>query len=153
MLLDQFNTKQELDHLLASLTKFKLDLFNYTSEQLEQKLYDEYDVVFVNTLKELLKNNSLSINDDNKLQIESLLDQVEKEAAEVEVLKITLAFTPTERFLAELQNWISKHVGQNVLLDLLVREEIIGGAEIVYKGLYKDMTISNKLENYEFKLS
>lgn len=152
MIIDQFNTKQELDHFLASLSRFKLDLFKYSSEELEEVLHNNYDIVFVSTFHKLLQSSNVALTEETKLQVESILENFETEMEDVEVLKITISFSPTARFQAELQNWISKNISPNTLLDLTVRNEIIGGAEIVYKGNYQDLTISNKLENYNFAL-
>lgn len=152
MIFEQFNTTQELDHFIMSLNRFKLDLFNYSAEEIEDILHNNYDIMFVSTLHRILQNENLQITEENKLQIESVLQKIEEAADEVEVLKLTISFSPTARFQGELQNWIAKNVAPNTLLDLTVRKEVIGGAEIVYKGNYKDMTISNKLDGYKFSL-
>lgn len=138
--------------MLASINRFKLDLFNYNAEELKQKLSSDYSHSFHEALNELLAKNNLELREDLKLPIESLLEKVEEEALKVEVLELVLAFDPTDRFLGEIKNWIRKNVEGNVLLELKVRESIIGGAELVYKGLYKDLTISNRLEDFSFQL-
>lgn len=152
MILEDFSTKKDLDDLLTSIQRFKLDLFNFKAEDLEKHIHDNYDVVFANTLREIMSRGDIGFVEEDKLRLESSLDALEKDASSIEILEITVAFNPTQRFLSELKNWISKNIKENILIDLKVNESIVAGAEIVYQGNYRDFTISNKLRNYNFKL-
>lgn len=62
------------------------------------------------------------------------------------VLKLTLAFTPTNTFLERLSNQISTIVGIKTLLDVLVNEYIVGGAIFEFKGKISKQTLDEQLE-------
>lgn len=62
------------------------------------------------------------------------------------VLKVTLAFSPTNTFLERLGNQISTIVGVKTLLDVVVDEYIVGGAIFEFKGKISKQTLDEQLE-------
>ncbi len=62
------------------------------------------------------------------------------------VLKLTLAFAPTNTFLERLSNQVSTVVGVKTLLDVVVNEYIVGGAIFEFKGKISKQTLDEQLE-------
>ncbi len=62
------------------------------------------------------------------------------------ILKITLAFSPTNTFLERLGNQVSTIVGTKTLLDVVVDEFIVGGAIFEFKGKISKHTLDEELE-------
>ncbi len=62
------------------------------------------------------------------------------------VLKLTLAFSPTNTFLERLGNQITTVVGVKTLLDVVVDEYIVGGAIFEFKGKISKQTLDEQLE-------
>ncbi len=152
MMIDEFSTKADLDRLLYSIDKFKLDLYTYSSSELERCLHYQYDINFNALVQTLLVKNDLQLDDKNKVKIEALLDAVAKELASIEVLDLTIGFSPTVRFLNVLRHWAYENVSKNVVLDIHTDPSVLGGASIVYRGHYLDLTISNKLKSFDYNL-
>ncbi len=152
MIIDEFSTKDELDRLLYSIDKFKLDLYTYSTAELERCLHYQYDIKFNAFIQKVLEKNNLQLADDNKVKLEKLLADVAKEVASIEILELTIAFSPTVRFLNVLRHWIVENVSKNTVIAIHVDKSVLGGAAIVYRGHYLDLTISNKLKSFDFAL-
>ena len=85
MIIDEFSTKDELDRLLYSIDKFKLDLYTYSTAELERCLHYQYDIKFNAFIQKVLEKNNLQLADDNKVKLEKLLADVAKEVASMEI--------------------------------------------------------------------
>lgn len=67
-------------------------------------------------------------------------------------VKINLAFAPTNTFLERLSNQISVIVGKKTLIDLVVNQYLVGGAEFEFRGKISKQTLDIKLEEVLGKL-
>lgn len=152
MINTDFNTKADLDRIIYSIDKFKLDLYTYSSKELERCLHYQYDIKFNAIVQGILAKNEIDLGDEHKVKIEQLLNDLSKELASVEILDITMAFSPSLRFLNVLRNWVYENVTQNIVLDIHVDPSVLGGVSLVYRGRYLDLTISNKLKSFNFTL-
>jgi len=63
------------------------------------------------------------------------------------VVKVTIAFDPTFNLVIKLSNQLSQFLGKKVILDLIIDENIIGGAIFEYNGLQSTQTLQTKLES------
>ena len=143
-------TKEYLTHFLAQLDDFMLKIFERDASGLKHMLEEDYDYRFSQVINDLLQKNKLDFSEDNKLKLERVLKKLRGEYTSIEIVKVDLAFEPSERFMAMLKNWIQNNIGSNVVLDLHVNPKLLGGALITYKGLYKDFSILDKVKNYDF---
>ena len=62
------------------------------------------------------------------------------------VIKVTIAFDPTQSLVVRLSNQISAIVGSKIILDMTIDESVIGGAIFEYKGRRSLQTLQDKLE-------
>ena len=51
---------------------------------------------------------------------------------------LTIAFEPSAEFSKTMSLWFEKNLDKKVVCDIVVREEIIAGAQVEYNGKYKD---------------
>lgn len=63
------------------------------------------------------------------------------------VVKLTLAFGPTENFLSRINLQISTAIGRKAVLDVVVNEYIMGGAIFEYMGKVRQDTLNEKLSS------
>lgn len=73
---------------------------------------------------------------------ESSLKKVKERLLGMPVVAITIAFWPTEEFVAELSKWIKDNVSQEAVIDLKIDPSIGGGVLLTYKGRYIDNTLN-----------
>ena len=61
-------------------------------------------------------------------------------------VKITLAFAPSKEFLADLASLLQKEVGQKAILEIIIKEALVGGVIVEYNGEYRDYSLARKLD-------
>lgn len=63
-------------------------------------------------------------------------------------LKITIAVTPSDNLIINLQKWAKKNLSENIIFDIKVDPQILGGAIIISdKGEFADFTLSKKIND------
>ncbi|MDP2720506.1 MAG: F0F1 ATP synthase subunit delta [bacterium] len=63
------------------------------------------------------------------------------------LVKLTLAFFPSQDFLEKLSVWFKKQTGKGAIFDVQVKEEIIAGCLFEYAGEYRDYSLASKLDD------
>lgn len=61
-------------------------------------------------------------------------------------VNLFLPFDPSDDFIGDLAVWFERNIGQKVILNIRVQEEIIAGAIIEYNGKYKDYSKASQIE-------
>lgn len=62
------------------------------------------------------------------------------------LVKLTLAFSPTNTFIEKISGQVSAQLGKKTLLDILVNEYVVGGAIFEYNGKISKQTLDTQLE-------
>ncbi len=141
-------TKDERDYGLAGLRIVEDNLYRDDPEALERSFKAKLPSVLIRPLKEVL--SQVSYLHDRELS-KKLFDGTESALAGLALLRLEIAFEPTESTIQRLYGWVQKEIGEGIILDLEVREEIRGGARLTFGGRYKEKTlaglISMSLEN------
>ncbi len=78
------------------------------------------------------------------------LSQMKKTLLGLPIVKLEIAFSPSEEFLQKISNWMEKNLGKKVILDVTVNPKIIGGAIIEYQGKWRDFSLVKKLKEKTF---
>lgn len=76
------------------------------------------------------------------------LQQLIEELKKLQVIGVTVAFEPSDHFIAKLNNEISAAAGQKVVLDISVDPKIVGGLVIEYQGKYRDYSLKSKVDEF-----
>ena len=63
------------------------------------------------------------------------------------ICDLTLAFEPTREIVRDLVRWVRKNLEKEAVLRVTVDPEVVAGAEIAFKGRYKDLTVRAKMED------
>jgi F0F1-type ATP synthase delta subunit len=63
-----------------------------------------------------------------------------------EQVELVIAFEPTEEHLDVFNAWVKENIGENVLLKLTFNPEILGGAIVISKGEYRDLSLKRVFE-------
>jgi len=72
---------------------------------------------------------------------------LKKYLSSLPTVRLILAFTPSSEFLDRLAAYLEKKTARKIILDILVREEIVGGCLVEYEGEYRDYSMLKKLES------
>ena len=66
------------------------------------------------------------------------------------VVRFEVMFDPDEDLIAQMAAWISRELGENIVINFKLNPSIVGGAIIISEGEYFDFTLSTILErNFE----
>jgi hypothetical protein len=76
----------------------------------------------------------------------TFFNELKKYLESFPVVKLILAFSPSGDFLKNLSKWVKEQIGKEAVLEILVKEEIVGGAVVEYSGEYRDYSLVRKLD-------
>ena len=91
--------------------------------------------------------SDLQNGDGDKNEIKNLTTEIKKRIQALKKLSLTLAIKPNEKILKTVKDWARTNTGEQVVLDVTVDPEIIGGAIIVRNGTYHDYSIAKKIKD------
>ncbi|KKU28146.1 MAG: hypothetical protein UX80_C0035G0007 [Candidatus Amesbacteria bacterium GW2011_GWA2_47_11b] len=63
-------------------------------------------------------------------------------------MKMEVARDLSQKGVEEVCTWVRKCLGEDVLVDFVVKPELIGGATVYWEGRYGDFSLKKKLEEY-----
>lgn len=134
-------TKRQLDHRLRSL-KFYISnrLFAPGNAQIQESV-GEQELYWIVSLGEEFYAQFTKENMDK------LLKEFEDEAAKIEPMTVFIAFNMPETDLEFLGQKLRTKYGQSFLLDVKHDPALIGGAAVVWKGVYQDFSLSKKIKD------
>lgn len=131
-----------LIHYLESLSdNIYVSKDNLYKQQILKKLPQEI-ATFLNNEFEILSptpQDQIRI----KREINDLLDKLRRYKS----VKLTIAFQPDEETITLFSDWFKKNIGNDVLIDLQFDKSIVGGAQLIVNGIYKDFTVRKNLNN------
>jgi hypothetical protein len=81
-----------------------------------------------------------------------LIDTLVREIDKVEVLELTLAFSPTRKFIDKLCVWVRGNIEDYLALKIICDPKIIGGTKVIWQGKYLDLSLRKRFEEKYSKL-
>lgn len=97
---------------------------------------------------EFIKRRDLdSIRNNTKEFISSIKnhDEFIESLKKIEIIKIIIAIEPTVGILNSIDEFFKTKLGIKVIFDIEVDKNIIGGIQIVYRGIYADFSVLGKI--------
>jgi F0F1-type ATP synthase delta subunit len=61
------------------------------------------------------------------------------------LLKLTIAFKPSEEMINRLHEWTRQNLGAGAVLDIGYDASILGGVRVIFSGRYKEMTLAQMI--------
>lgn len=95
---------------------------------------------------------SNEIDESNPDSVIQFLDKVISQIDSLEKVDLTVAVEPTEELIRSISDWVQEEVQENLLIDIEVDPDVLGGVKLSYKGNYLDLSLDKKLkETFENK--
>ena len=82
----------------------------------------------------------------NKDNLSSIFQGLEEEIQKIQALTLYLTFDPDETTIMSIGEFVRRTFGSLILLDIKYNPNLIAGAAIVWKGIYKDYSLRSKIE-------
>ena len=141
-ILETTYTKRQLERRIRSL-KFYISnrLFSPGSSQVQESV-DETELYWIVSLSEDFYANF------NKENLEKTLKEFEEEAAKIEPLIIFISFNMPHEEIEALGARLRKKFNKpDFLIDVKHDPALIGGASIVWQGVYYDYSIQKRIRD------
>jgi len=138
-------TTPDAEEFLLQLDNLLTKLFKINPDSLEKNLKKIVSSKFAELFKESFKINNINQNDHSA--IEKFLNSIKNQIQQLNILKLQLAFDPTEETIDTLFRWIAENYGSGIILDIHKDESILGGAIVTFNGKYKDLSLRKRFED------
>ncbi len=140
-IVSSLRTKEEADRLLSEIDILLNSYFEVSEKKQEEILNKKVSYQTSQLFKNILKSYGTDYDSFKKF-----LDSLREEIQSLPILKITIAFLPRQATLESLHEWTSKNLKSSALLDLTNDPNILGGAQMSFGGIYKDLSLRKKLD-------
>ena len=134
---NRIRTFEEAQHLISEL------------EMLLEKLYQEDERIFNDALNREIRawvsSYLKKILFQEDVEKEKVLKELIEKVRNLNSVKITIAFEPTESNLDRIHSWVLTNIGKNYILDIGINPYMVAGATVVHKGKYKDYSLRKQL--------
>lgn len=135
-------TKDERDKLREDIGELEAALFRSSPDAFEEVLNARLPKRIALAIRDIcarpeFKNNSGAIRiflHDLKNTLDAFL-----------LLKLIVAFKPSEEMIHRLHEWTEQNLGIGVVLDIGYEASILGGVRIIFSGRYKEMTLAQMI--------
>ena len=125
----------ETDILIQSMYHINAGLF-------EKVLKESVRYTIAREIRKLLNNNPTP----SKEEVKGILTEILGILQKLPVLQFILAYEPTEMNIISFSRMARDQIDNGVLLSISYDRSLIGGAVIIYKGKYFDLSLRQKLK-------
>jgi F0F1-type ATP synthase delta subunit len=134
--------KEDLISILEKISQLEQLVFKsdgFLSEKSE-RLGDKNLYQFFLNLEE---KKEISI--DRKKQFD-FLEKLKNWLKELPVLKLEIAFLPSEKTIEKISQWLKKEIGKKIILDIYFNPKIVGGAILEYEGKFANFSLAKEID-------
>ncbi len=140
-LIDLTKTTEDLAGLGDEIDVITQSLYHVELYKLEDALSQFVRIRVAKEIRKLIQANSLSGKDE----IKQFFADAYRTISGLPILRLTLAFEPSESVINTLSYWVRTNLDSGILLDLSMDRSILGGAIIVYSGKFYDFSLRKNL--------
>ena len=84
-------------------------------------------------------------NSENRAMLEQRFEDLKTKINSIKKINLTLAIQPDEKLLNRIKSWILSNYGENAIIDIDIKADILGGAIVIVDGVYHDFSLVKKL--------
>lgn len=115
-----------------------------TNYNFEKVVKEQLGVEKADAFFKMLRENGLQ--NATIPQIQEFLKKIQTIVTNLSVVSLTLAFEPSEEVLKTFAQWFITNINTQVIFDVRVDHNIIGGIKITYNGKFKDYSLGTLFE-------
>lgn len=86
------------------------------------------------------------LNQFNKNNISSTMENLEQQINELHPLVLYLSFEPDQNTIKAIGLWVRQNLSQKPILEIKYDPFLIGGCSLVRDGIYKDYSVKARIE-------
>ena len=137
-------TKDERDKLHEDMGELEAALFRSNFETFEKVLSARLPEHTALVMRDICARSEFK---NNLGALRTFLHDIKNTLDTFLLLKLTLAFKPSEEMINRLYEWTQQNLGSGVILDIGHDTSILGGVKIIFNGRYKEMTLVQMITN------
>ena len=141
----KLRTAAEVSQVIHALEEFSTTAFGHTNLPLQQQIFQKLPKEIADILIEKL--TTAQPTPETKIVIKRQVNELLDKLRTCKSIKLTIAFQPNEATITLLSDWIKTNTNESALLDLQFDKSIVGGAQIITGGVYKDYSVRKNLTN------
>lgn len=143
-LMTSLKTTQEINELSSELDFLTSALFKSEEMTLEKAL-SSIRTKSKDMIMEIFSKNNLDLT--NKETVRDFLDTLRELIKNFKVIKLILAFEPSQKTIENIHNFVSENIGAGFVLNIEKDESILGGSVVMFNGKYSDFTLKKSIED------
>jgi hypothetical protein len=140
-LIDLILTTEDVSKLGEEIDILLKGLYHVESGEFEQKLREEVRLRVAGEIRRLLGGSVVQ----GEKEIKAVLSSAYSTVCALPILKLILAFEPSEVVINDISHWARVNLERGILIDLSMDRNLLGGAVIIYKGKFYDFSVRKKL--------
>lgn len=139
----KIRTKSEMMAVIICLDEY---LNGFFSPQKKDNNQNSFDAVRQD-LMPILQENFFKepITTDNHAVVKEKIEDLREKLHGLRTVQLTLAFAPNDEAISLFSDWIKKNVSPTAIMDLQFDKTIVGGAQIIVDGEYRDYSVRKGL--------
>lgn len=133
-----FKTKAQAMDFASRLAGISAKVYE-TNFTIEQALLDEFGITKKDKFMTLLRNRR--VHPENALELKACFAKIQETINKLPTLSLTIAFEPKEKTLQALSEWLVMNIKRQMLFEITIDPNVIGGAKINYNGKFLDASV------------
>lgn len=143
-LITSIKTTREAAEFLSEIETLQLAFFKSEKVTIEKAL-DSISEDFTQKIMQIFSKNKIDTND--KDAVTGFFETLKKMIGKFKVIKLILAFSPTNKTIGNIHDFIKETVGVGYILDIEVSEDVLAGAVVMFDGKYCDFSLKKSIED------
>lgn len=132
-------TTGERDVLFEEIDNIISKLYDTDSNSLDAIVASQAHTEAARVITHILA--ALNVSKNSKA-IEGALEDIKEYLHERDVLRMDIAFEPTEETIGLIAGWVSLNITGHVLVEFIINRMLIGGVRVSFQGRYKEVTLA-----------
>ena len=139
-------TTHDAEELIGHIDTLLSHLYTIRKDSFDKLTFSVLDQWVAKAAVEVFA--TLHFNWNNPDDVKTFFTKLKEELQACEVLTLTLSHRPTPDEIDGYTSWARSNVHQNIIFEINVDQNLLGGAVIVYKGHYLDLSLRKQLDAY-----
>ena len=142
-ILETVRTKSEAELLRTEITHLEERIYHSDISDFEEGVKAHIPERIAGLIRKEKEEEALL---DDRASLKMSLEEIQHALDLLPVLRLDIAFDPSEKVVEAISDWVRKEVGGDVLLDIGYDRTLGGGARVMYKGKYKEWTLAEAVD-------
>jgi F0F1-type ATP synthase delta subunit len=143
-LITSLKTTQEVADFVFEIDTLMLTFFKSEKPSMTKAL-NSISSDSAKKISSFFSKNKLDVT--NRDTVTNFFETIKDLAKKFKVIKLTLAFDPTPKTIANIHNFTKDALGIGYILDIEVSKDLLGGAIVVFNGKYNDYSLKKKIDD------